>query len=1008
MSRPTAADDVTRLVDQTRPTTLPPGIAAGLASATEITATHAGAGTPRRRSHRVLAPAVVESLERLQTSLMKSDGQPRFSPVTVLGEGSQGVVYRVADRDCRREVAFKLLAGDNASAEDVQRFVLEAQITAQLEHPGIVPVHDLGVLRDGTLYYSMKCVEGESLADHLGPRAGRAEHRFALLEIFLHICQTIAFAHSRGVIHRDIKPRNIMVGTFGEVLLMDWGLAKIIGSEDGSRAVRSDLLPNSDDAYRTMIGTAVGTPAYMAPEQASGATSTLDHRCDIYALGVLLYEMLCAISPYERGDVNRVLRQARDGEWTRLDRRRRDLPRPLVAIVHLAMTCDRELRYQTVDSLARDVRAFLTGDAVVAYRESPAERLGRTLRRHRSQVRVGIGVALIALSLAVTVWVVMAGRQRATVESLRREAQDAEFASNFVASLSATQRLMVWSPEDSWASRARVRLEQAIAKQAQDEMRRQTEARRTEANRAKAMELIETARRAEAVGGEYAVKEATEHYMAAFGLAPQDESIRHAYQSAYDRLVAYRRDSETNERNRDQERGAGYYVEAARRAFTFGARFVKQGSDRRAEAARVRALPTYGSDPRVADRLGLVEDAAEGSEKRASMQNALGLASLETALHLEGQNREAKRLMADWCIHQLELAEAREDEAEAVALMAKASQYDSEQRYSERLIGLARVSLPSGAAAVTCQSLIEAGDRVLRPDQRTERITPGASVPLMRGRWLATSADGTALAFRLNRGDRRELRLPSAPPTLPPGIAYLPGGSVLDHSGRAVAEIGRVGMAQREVTCGEWLAFLSDPAVRATIASEARAGRTVRMPRSAVDQRTPLWRRGPGDALVELDGREIDREVPVTGISANDAEAYTRWRALRDGVPWRLPTRDEWRFAMQGGDGRPFPWGLRFDPDIVLADCTDEDGAPRLTPGGQHPRDVSVQGVLDLAGSVSELTVASHGRVPMLYLVCGGSFRDRRDDAFTSTAFRPETADAIHPGTGFRLVLTLP
>ena len=350
-----AADEATRLLDDTRPTTLPPGVAAGLASATGLTATRAHPRTPRRRTRNTLPPPVVEALERLQISLMKADGQPRFSPVTVLGEGSQGVVYRVADRDCRREVAFKLLAGDHASAEDVQRFVLEAQITAQLEHPGIVPVHDLGVLRDGTLYYSMKCVEGESLADHLAPRAGRGEHRFALLEIFLHICQTMAFAHSRGVIHRDLKPRNIMVGIFGEVLIMDWGLAKVIGSDEGSRAVRGDLLPSTtDDAYRTMVGTAVGTPAYMSPEQAAGEVASLDHRCDIYSLGVLLYEMLIAVSPYERGDVNRVLCQAREGEWKRLDRRPGELPRALVAVVHRAMARDREDRYQSVESLARD------------------------------------------------------------------------------------------------------------------------------------------------------------------------------------------------------------------------------------------------------------------------------------------------------------------------------------------------------------------------------------------------------------------------------------------------------------------------------------------------------------------------------------------------------------------------------------------------------------------------------------------------------------------------------
>jgi len=705
-----AADEATRLLDDTRPTTLPPGVAAGLASATGLTATRAHPRTPRRRTRNTLPPPVVEALERLQISLMKADGQPRFSPVTVLGEGSQGVVYRVADRDCRREVAFKLLAGDHASAEDVQRFVLEAQITAQLEHPGIVPVHDLGVLRDGTLYYSMKCVEGESLADHLAPRAGRGEHRFALLEIFLHICQTMAFAHSRGVIHRDLKPRNIMVGIFGEVLIMDWGLAKVIGSDEGSRAVRGDLLPSTtDDAYRTMVGTAVGTPAYMSPEQAAGEVASLDqyrtmvgtavgtpaymspeqaagevasldHRCDIYSLGVLLYEMLIAVSPYERGDVNRVLCQAREGEWKRLDRRPGELPRALVAVVHRAMARDREDRYQSVESLARDVRAFLAGDAVAAYHESLGERVDavaayheslgerviRSLRRHRSQVRVGAWVALVAVVLAVTVYLVLAGRQRTTVETLRREAQELEFAGSFEESLSTTQRLLAWSPHDAWAGRAHLRLEQAIARRSTDEVRRQTEARRAERNRAEAQQLVEKARQAEATGSENGTKEATEHYMAAFGLTPQDESIRLAYQAAYDRLVEFRRTSADHARAKDSERGAGYYLDTARRSFALGSRFAQQAEARRAEAARIRAQPTYGSERRLADRLGLVEDAALRAEKSASAQRSLGLDALETALHLEGDNGEARRLMADWCVHQLREAEAREDDGRLV------------------------------------------------------------------------------------------------------------------------------------------------------------------------------------------------------------------------------------------------------------------------------------------------------------------------------------------------------
>jgi hypothetical protein len=990
-------------------TALPPAIAAGLAAETEWTATRIGPPrTPRLRAGPTPPPVVVQALERLQSSLMRADGQPRFSPVTVLGEGSQGVVYRVADRDCRREVAFKLLAGDHATAEDVQRFVLEAQITAQLEHPGIVPVHDLGVLRDGTLYYSMKCVEGESLADHLVARAGLAEHRFGLLEIFLRLCQTLAFAHSRGVIHRDIKPRNIMVGTFGEVLLMDWGLAKIIGG-DGSRAMASDVPPLAgSDPHRTSLGTAIGTPAYMSPEQASGDASSLDHRCDIYSLGVVLYEMLAGCSPYERGDVSRVLQQARDGRWAALDRRRPGLPRPLVAIVHRAMALDREERYQSVDALARDVRDFLAGNAVSAYHENAAERLLRALRRQRSQLRVGAWVAAAAVAVALTAALVVLERGHHARETLRAEAQQLEFAERYEDALGSTQRLLGLDPQNAWALRAQARLEQAIAERSREDLRRRSDERRGERNRAEAQLLVAKARQAEATGSEAGFKEAVEHYMAALGLTPQDESLRLAYHAAYDRLIALRRGSLERARAEDEARGAGYYVEAARRSLAEGERFARQAEDRRIEIARIRAQPTYGSDPALSDRLAAAEDAALRAEKGAATRNALALDALESALHLESGHPDAGRLMADWCVRQLRLADARGDEAEVLALSAKAARHDIEGRFSELLSGLGRVAIETTGGPARVSALVDNGDRVLRPTERTALFAPGEEGTLMRGRWLAIAPDGAEVAFVVRRGERCVVRLPPVP-SLPEGVAFVPGGTVVDRGGRGVAEVAPFALARRETTCADWLAFLADPAVLAQVDAAAREGRTIRVPRSAVDQRTMLWHRERGGGFrVDLAGAPIDPRLPVTGISAADAEAYARWRAARDGMPWRLPTRDEWRFAMQGGDGRPHPWGVRFEARLVLAECTDDQGGARLPPGGSHPGDRSVQGVLDLAGSVAELTIAAPGRAPMRYLACGGSYRDRSGDAFTSEAFRPMAGDAVDPGVGLRLALVLP
>jgi serine/threonine-protein kinase len=361
-----------------------------------------------------------------------SNGQ-RFRVLRPHARGGLGAVYVALDRELHREVALKQMLDHHADdPESRRRFLIEAEITGGLEHPGIVPVYGLGTYGDGRPYYAMRFVRGDSLKEAIeqfhaneGLKADpgyRSLELRKLLRRFTDVCNTIEYAHSRGVLHRDIKPGNIMVGKYGETLVVDWGLAKPLGQvEPGQEGGERTLVPSSSSGYaETLPGSALGTPAYMSPEQASGELDQLGSRSDVYSLGATLYCLLTGRTPSPGDDISDVLRKVRRGEFSRPRQLDPSLDPSLEAVCLKAMAVNPQDRYATCRALADDIERWIADEPVSARREPASARLARWARRHRTAVAaMGLSLATAVILLTVSN-VLVRTAQRETARALSR------------------------------------------------------------------------------------------------------------------------------------------------------------------------------------------------------------------------------------------------------------------------------------------------------------------------------------------------------------------------------------------------------------------------------------------------------------------------------------------------------------------------------------------------------------------------------------------------------------
>jgi serine/threonine-protein kinase len=379
----------------------------------------------------------------------------RYRPLRLHARGGLGEVYLARDEELSREVALKRLRRPHA-ADAGRRFLREGEITGGLEHPGVVPVYGLTRDADGQPCYAMRFIRGQTLEEaiarfHETGEAGRGLALRQLLGRFVAVCNTIAYAHSRGVVHRDLKPANIMLGDYGETLVVDWGLAKRLGGPGEAQPDNRDgaSLPPADGRDSgTAIGDVLGTPQFMSPEQATGRQDTVGPASDIYGLGATLYALLTGRPPFTCDSVAEVLRQVQRGGFPPPRLLRPQTPRALAAICLKAMAREPEARYATALEMAADVERWLADESVRAYPEPIGARARRWVRRHRTLVTTLLAVLGLTVLLGGGTAGWLAARQAETNRSARDDLEEAD----------GFQREEKWTNAKVAAQRAQARI----------------------------------------------------------------------------------------------------------------------------------------------------------------------------------------------------------------------------------------------------------------------------------------------------------------------------------------------------------------------------------------------------------------------------------------------------------------------------------------------------------------------------------------------------------------------
>ncbi len=865
---------------------------------------------PSTRTHSVLSGLGLGSTE---ASAQPESSPDKYEYLQTLGAGGMGEVVRAWDRDLRRFVAVKRLKNEPSSQDAVLRFVQEAQITGLLEHPNIVPVHDLGIDSQGRIYFSLKLIEGESLRSIIEKRKTNAELSpgvkcldvytpLRMIEIFISICQAVAYAHAKGIIHRDLKPENIMLGRYGEVLVVDWGIAKVVREQepDPDQATLPMIALKDVAPEKSLEGAVSGTPAYMSPEQASGQVGSIDERTDVYALGAVLYHIISGRTPYEGGNAFDVLRQVQQRPPRPLGAGTvgfETVPRELKAICTKAMEREPQSRYASAAELRDDLQAYLENRPVVACPDGGWQRFRKWLKRNRTQAKI---VSVTAVTAIVLLSAAYYGFREWRVRGILRDAE---------------QKLAAYRHSPVAAGRS---------------------ADPTPGYDALNLVLLDLQRALDLQPGRSSARALlSDTYMEQWRLAMSKENFPLA-ENARREVIR----QEGGEPNRYSSELNGSAVVALlpepmnSQLYLF--KFVPIETRTASGASGSRLVPI----PYDLSKRDVVAASLQSETARAQSGPAV-LPGAHTIFNLQPAEQSA-----------IPPADAGD------------------------------LHLPPGSYLVVARS--------------TNRVE--TRVPI--------------LVPRFGRLDQT-IHLPTVE-EMPAGFFYIAGGTarIGGDSANALSErsvsLAPFLMFHDEISMGEYSEFL-----KALVAGGKRKEADSRAPRDFGKKMAIMGNDG------SLSGINVKHPAwflasAVRGISFNDVQAYIQWRGQRDGLPYRLPTEEEWEGACRGADGRRYSWGNQYSRDFafILQGYNDTGGDRSWK--WEDFKDESPWGVHDLAGGVAEWTASTYNSSAKIGDAEYGQLAIRGNawslpPVGLECAFRTSGQPGyFHPTIGFRLALDYP